>query len=112
MSTMNLGLSALMEAINQSEVAMEASELLFESFEDTIDDDIKIMVGGDGMASLPEEDNDMDADMAGLGIDNEDEEKYKKLVALIPEDGDDAEETADELAESLMMEADNLGLYF
>ena len=80
MSTMNLGLSALMEAIYQSEAAMEASELLFESFEDTIDD--------------------------------EDEEKYKKLVALIPEDGDDAEETADELAESLMMEADNLGLYF
>ena len=29
MSTMNLGLSALMEAINQSEAAMEASELLF-----------------------------------------------------------------------------------
>ena len=109
MSTMNLGLSALMEAINQSEAAMEASELLFESFEDTIDDDIKIMVGGAGMASLPEEDDDMDADMAGLGIDNEDEEKYKKLVALIPEDGDDAEETADELADYLQALRDKKG---
>lgn len=112
MSTMNLGLSALMEAMNQSEIAMESSDALFEAFEDTIDDDIKIMVGGDGMASLPDEDEDMDADMVGLGIDDEDEDKYKKLIALIPEDGDDAEEAADELAESLMLEADNLGLYF
>ena len=110
MSNMSLGLSCLMEAMKQADNAVDESAALYEAFEDTVDDDVKVMVAGNDMASLPDEEDDLDADMAGLGIDDEDEDKYKKLLAMIPEDGDDAEENLDSITESLMMEATEIGL--
>ena len=38
----------------------------------------------------------------GLGIDEEDEEKYKKLVAMIPEDDEGIEDQIEDITESFL----------
>lgn len=96
---MSLGLNALMEAMKQSEQSEASSVSLFETFSDTVDDDVKAMVAGDDYAS---DMGDVESDMAGLGIDEEDEEKYKKLVAMIPEDDEGIEDQIEDITESFL----------
>ena len=46
--------------------------------------------------------DDVDIDRMGLGTDEADEEKYKKLLDMIPEDDEDTEEDIDDLCESVL----------
>lgn len=89
------GLSALMEAVKYTEEAMYGNTLLMEAMDEGIDEDLKVMIGGGDCGFLPEES--LEAEMAGLGID--DDEKMEKLIALIPEDDDGIEEEIQEITE-------------
>ena len=93
---MSFGLTALMEAVNKTEKCQAESDALLEATEDIIDDDVKAMVTGDDSY------DDVDIDRMGLGTDEADEEKYKKLLDMIPEDDEDTEEDIDDLCESVL----------
>lgn len=90
-----LGLSALMEAVNHTEEAKNRNTVLLESMEEGVDEDLKILVGGQDCGFTPEES--LEVDMAGLGID--DEEKMAKLLDLIPEDDEGLEDDIEEITE-------------
>lgn len=90
------GLSALMEACNQSEAAENSSENLYEMFEAAIDEDIINAVTG----SVGDADDDsVEADMAGEGVNDE---KMEKLLAKIPASDEDIEDEIENLTESLI----------
>lgn len=98
------GLKALFEAVNSTKEAERENDALFESFEDSIDDEVKIMVSGDGsLASLPDDEEEIEMDMAGHGYDPK---KVEELVKLIPEYDDDMNERIAELTESYIPESE------
>lgn len=106
MGNMNFGFTALMEAMQQTEKAEQQSVSLFEAMEDTVDDDVIAMVGGDEFTSMSDDD-DIEADMAGLGIDDE-EKDMEKLLAMIPEDDEGMGDDIESLVESCMPEYDEI----
>ena len=112
---MSLGLSTLFEAMNYTSDVENEGDAFFEEFSETIDDEIRTMVGGDEYASLPIDDEEdaegIKADMDGLGIDDEDEDKYEKLLKMIPEDDEGIEDQVDELTESVMYQAGKLSIF-
>ena len=90
------GLSALMEACNQSEAAEDSSEKMFEMFEEAIDEDIINAVTG----SVGDADDDsVEADMAGEGVNDD---KMEKLLAKIPPSDADIEDEIENLTESMV----------
>lgn len=102
MGNMNFGFTALMEAMQQTEKAEQQSVSLFETMEDTVDDDVIAMVGGDEFTSMSDDD-DIEADIAGLGIDDE-EKDMEKLLAMIPEDDEGMDDDIEGLVESCIPE--------
>lgn len=89
------GLSALMEAVQHTEEAARGNTILMEAMDEGVDEDLKIMVGGEDCGFIPEES--LESEMAGLGIDDDD--KMEKLLALIPEDDEDIEENIEDVTE-------------
>lgn len=102
MGNMNFGFTALMEAMQQTEKAEQQSVSLFETMEDIVDDDVIAMVGGDEFTSMSDDD-DIEADIAGLGIDDE-EKDMEKLLAMIPEDDEGMDDDIESLVESCIPE--------
>lgn len=100
MSILNHGLSALMEACNQSERAENESNELLETYEELADDDIKACLTDDEDEDDVLDDS-VESDMAGNGI-GEDEEKIAALVKQIPPSDEDIEEKIETLSESLI----------
>ena len=99
--TIGFGLSALMEASKHASEAQNFNKNVMEAMDSAVDDDLKALVAGDGFGFDPE---DMaDAEMAGLGITPADEEKYQKLLSMIPEDDEDMESQIQEVTEGFFM---------
>lgn len=98
-SYLTYGLSALMEAVNQSPKAEQAKDALFEAFSDRIDEDI--------IGCLHDEDADPDEDsiessMGGNGVG--DDKKMEELLEKIPPADEDIEDRLGELTESYLPE--------
>ncbi len=91
-SLMSYGLSTLMEAINHSQRAEDSSDQLAATFEEAIDDDIIKYVTGD-------DDDEVEDDMDGDGIGEEDEE-MERLLAKIPPSDEMDEEILEDLEEA------------
>lgn len=98
MSLLTHGLSALMEACKQSENAEIASESLLESYQDSIDDDIKACMTGD---DCDKSDDSVESDMAGNGI-GDDDKKMEELLKSIPPSDEGIEDQIQALTESLI----------
>lgn len=99
--TIGFGLSALMEASKHASEAQNFNKNVMEAMDSAVDDDLKAMVAGDGFGFDPEDT--ADAEMAGLGITPADEEKYQKLLSMIPEDDEDMESQIQEVTEGFFM---------
>lgn len=99
MTILTHGLSALMEACNQSERAETETNELMENFEEVVDDDIKACLTDD--EDEDDFDDSVESDMAGNGLGDE-EEKIAELVKQIPPSDDDIEEKIDALTESVI----------
>lgn len=99
--TIGFGLSALMEAAKHADEALHFNDSVMEAMDSSVDDDLRIMVAGDGFGFYPEDS--AEAEMAGLGITPADEEKYQKLLDMIPDDDEDMDKQIEEVTESFFM---------
>ena len=82
----NYGLSALMEAMKQSETAEKSAQAEEKLMESIADDEVKRLIMGDDTVE-----NDMD----GNGIGHEEEEELEDFIKKIPASEDTATEEED-----------------
>ena len=94
------GLSALMEACKQSEIAEDNSDKLFEAFESAIDEDIISAVTGSNVT-----DDSVEADMAGEGVNDD---KIEKLLEKIPPSDENVSDDINQLVEESLIPSDEL----